>query len=96
MKAAVSARFWIFDIVFLLKKCDVILRKQTVRKHVDIIWKRADDTDAGNIMDIFFNRRKGERYILFTDLFDQAFHGFDTGFDILNRIAVIFQGILFV
>ena len=96
MKTAVSARFWILDVVFLLKKCDVVLGKQAVRKHIDIIRKRTDDTDTGNIMDIFFNRRKGERYILFTDLFDQAFHGFDTGFDIFNRIAVIFQGILFV
>ena len=96
MKTAVSARFWILDVVFLLKKCDVVLGKQAVRKHIDIIRKRTYDTDTGNIMDIFFNRRKGERYVFFTDLFNQAFHGFDAGLYILNRIAVIFQRILFV
>lgn len=88
MQASVTTRLGILDVVLCLHNVNVILHGQHIRQLINVIDKRADNADTGDIVQIFFDALNGNRNMQTIELFVNAHRLFQPRLDAFNRVAV--------
>ena len=88
MVAAVAVGLWILDIIFLLHHLQVILSGQHICYRIDVLDKRADDTNAGDVVEVGFNGFQRDGKAFSVHLFQNAHRGFDTAFNGFDGVVL--------
>ena len=96
MITAIAVWLWIFDVILDGDDGDVILADQHVSDSIDVIDKGTDDADSGYIVQFVHHGFETDRKVSALQLFYDTDRFFDTGFDHLDGIPLVFDGKLIV
>ena len=88
VKASISARLRILDIVLSCDQGDVVLCEKSTCDLIDIIREGADHAHAGYVVDVFFDGGEIEGYVLLSHLTEQAVDGLHSRLDALDRVSL--------
>ena len=89
MNTAVATGLWLCNIILLLHKLIAGKLFNCSGYPIDIILKRTDDADAGEVTKRFYCLVKRNFPIFTMELFHNTFRSFNTACGIFNNISVI-------
>jgi len=91
VQTAVAVELRMLDIVLFFDQSDIVLLEQGVGQHIHIILEGADDTDAGDIVNMLLHGSNRHGQALPLQLAKDADGLFEAGFDAVDGIAVKLQ-----